>query len=325
MNGELITIPVDDETDSGPVSLELPNLGLQQMIANARAYPRDIKSVVANITTLATLDDETAAECLYALVRSSKHARKDGDKEGDRSGKAIEGPSIRLAEIAAQCYGNCFTDGRRVRIDKTDKVVICEGLFFDAQTNMGNRAMVSRRIADRHGRLYSDDMINVTTQAAISIAKRNAILGGIPRGIYRPAYVAARGIVSGGVAQLPKNRAKALAAFAAYGIVPKQILDVLGVASEGEIGLDHIATLRGMFAAIRNGEATVEEMFPAAPSAAVETDAAPRAQSEAAPRARHRVPWHRVPRPSRLRHSRRRSAAAAATGGVTRRAGVAKR
>ena len=117
---------IDQDEDS--TALALPSLGMQQLIAHARSARRDIKSVVTNITTLATLDEESASECLYALVRRRKRLNAD-EVDSDRENKAIEGPSIRLAEIAAQCFGNCVSDAYRVRVDRTDKVVIAQGIF----------------------------------------------------------------------------------------------------------------------------------------------------------------------------------------------------
>lgn len=237
------------------MAVALTKAEIDQQIATARAYPRKIKNVIASITSLVTLDEETAQECLYALVRRKKTANDDEEN------KPIEGPSIRLAEVAAQMYGNCRIDARVVHVDRTEKFVEAEGVFHDLETNMASRATVRRRISTKHGRLFSEDMIVVTGNAACAIAKRNAILAGIPRGVYRPAYQAARQIVAGTAETLGKNREKAIKAFAAFGVTPAQIFETLGVASELEIKIDHVATLRGMYAALKNAEATVEEMF----------------------------------------------------------------
>lgn len=248
-DGEVISAPpalVDTATITAIASAEI-----DRQIATARSFPRDIRRVKDKVTTLATLDEETAQECLYALVRG----KRDGDN------KPIEGPSIRLAEIAAQCFGNCRVDARVVAINRVEKYVEAEGVFHDLETNMATRSTVRRRISTKNGHLFSEDMIVVTGNAACAIARRNAILQGIPRGLYRPAYQAARDVVAGKVEALSKNRERAIQAFAAYGVKPEQIFERLGVASEMEITRDHIATMRAMFATIKNGEATIEEMF----------------------------------------------------------------
>lgn len=234
---------------------------IDSQIATARQYPRNIHKAIQNITGLATLDDETAAESLYALVRKKKQQGRNANAAPDQENKAIEGPSIRLAEIAAQCWGNCRIEAHVVTVNRQEKYVEAVGTFHDLETNMASTATVRRNIATTSGYLFSADMITVTGNAACAIAKRNAILAGIPRGVYRPAYQAARGIVAGTHATLSENREKAIKAFAAFGVTPAQIFEALDLEGEGDIKLDHIATLRAMFMSIKNGEATVEEMF----------------------------------------------------------------
>lgn len=229
-------------------------------IATARAYPRSIDRAIKNIIQLASLDEETAAECCYALVRQKKRQNRSGNSD-DKENKPIEGPSIRLAEIAAQSWGNCRTDARVVAVNKVEMYVEAEGTFLDLETNTGSRSTVRRRISTRDGRLFSADMIVVTGNAACAIAKRNAILAGIPRGVSRPGYLAARKIIAGTQMTLVANRDKSYAAFAAYGVKPQQLFVALDVEGDGDITPDHIAILRAMFASLKNGESTVEEMF----------------------------------------------------------------
>jgi hypothetical protein len=248
-------------------ALALSRQELDIQISTARQFPRNIPSVIGNITMLATLDEETAQECLYALVRGKKRNKRNnqqGDASppaDDRDNKPIEGPSIRLAEIAAQCYGNCRIDARVIEVNRAEKYVEAEGVFHDLESNMASRATVRRRISTSSGYLFSDDMIVVTGNAACAIAKRNAILAGIPKGLYRPAYQQARAMVAGTVETLASNRDKAIKSFTRFGVTAVQILETLGLESEDEITVDHIATLRAMYATLKNGEANVEEMF----------------------------------------------------------------
>ncbi|RWX72528.1 hypothetical protein [Mesorhizobium sp. M2A.F.Ca.ET.039.01.1.1] len=236
---------------------------LDAQIVTAKQFPRSIQRVIGNITTLATLDEDTAEECLYALVRKKKQRSRNAqaNQQPEEENKPIEGPSIRLAEIAAQCYGNCRIEARVIAVNRVEKYVEAEGIFLDLETNMASKATVRRRISTSGGYLFSDDMINVTSNAACAIAKRNAVLAGIPRGVYRPAYMAARKIVAGTAETLSANRDKAIKAFANFGVTPEQIFEALGVDGEREIKTDHIATLRAMFMTLKNGEETVESMF----------------------------------------------------------------
>ena len=234
------------------LAVSLARAEVDQQIATARALPRSITRAVQNITTLATLDEQTAEECIYALPRA---------------GKAITGPSIRLAEIIASQWGNCRVGARVVHVDRFEKYVEAEGVFHDLETNTATTAWVRRRLSDKYGKLLSEDMIIVTGNAACSIAKRNAIVGGVPKAVWRPAYSSVEGVIAGDIKTLAERREKAMKAFAIFGVTPDQVLSALGVAGLDDVGLSHMTTLTGMHSALKSGEANVEEMFPKAPAA----------------------------------------------------------
>ena len=232
---------------------------LNQAITTARAFPRSIDQAMRNILSLATLDDETAEECVYALPRG---------------GKPIRGPSVRFAEIIASQWGNCHCASRVVAVDKFEKVVIAEGVFLDLQSGMKRTAQVRRRITDKHGRLFNEDMITVTGNAAASIAMREAILKGIPKGVWRRAYDRCEQVIAGDVETLVVRREKAMKAFATFGVTPEQIFSCLDVGGLDDVGLDEITTLTAMFKAIKSGEQKVEDYFPPAADPAKAKEAA---------------------------------------------------
>lgn len=274
-DGEIIETRALSPIDSGALSA-MTRAEIDIQITTARQFPRSIDRAVKNILSLTTMDEETAEEAIYALPRG---------------GKPIRGPSVRLAETIMQQWGNCRVDTRVIQVDRAEKVIVAEATFHDLETNSATRATVRRRIVDSRGRLFSDDMIIVTGNAACSIAKRNAILGGVPKPVWRKAYAAAERVIAGDATTLGETRDKAVKSFALWGVKPEQVFASIGVAGLDDITLEHIPTLRGMFSAIKNGEATVEELFagkrPAAP--AHETikdplaDDAPAAESEKAP------------------------------------------
>lgn len=229
------------------MAITLSRAEIDQQIATARAFPRSIDKAVKNIMSLATMDETTAEECVYALPRG---------------GKPIKGPSARLAEIIVSQWGNCRVSARVVHVDKTDKFIEAEGLFHDLETNMARRALVRRRISDKQGRLLSEDMIVVTGNAACSIAARNAILAGVPKGVWRRAYERCEQVIAGTVETLSVTLDKTMKAFAAFGVPAEMVCAAVGVAGLADIKIDHIPTLRGMYSALKNSEASVDEMFP---------------------------------------------------------------
>lgn len=245
--GDAATMPATFENTSS-LAVSLARGEIDQQITTARAYPRSITKAIDHIVTLATLDERSAAECVYAVPR---------DKQ------MITGPSVRLAEIVAGQWGNCRIGARVVHVDRFEKYLEAEGMFHDLETNMATVARVRRRISNSSGRIYSEDMIVITGNAACAIAKRNAILGAVPRGVWRKAYDAVEAVIKGDVKTLDVRRRNAIKTLIAeYKITEKQIFDALDVSGEADIGLDQVATLSGLRAGLKNGETTVDDVFP---------------------------------------------------------------
>lgn len=218
---------------------------LDQQIATAKKYPRDIRKFLVESSGLATLTEDVAGSCVYALKRGSK---------------VIQGPSARFAEIVASTWGNCRA-GARI-IHEGSRTLVAQGVFHDLESNSLTTIEVQRRITTSTGARYGDDMIGVTANAACSIALRNAVLKGVPKAFWSEAYDKANTVIRGDAETLSVSREKAMQYLHKIGITHEQILAKLGVASVEEITQDHIVTLRGFATAIRDGDSTVEQMFP---------------------------------------------------------------
>ena len=244
IEGEVREVALSDVDSS--LAAALAGVEINQQIATARRFPRQLKVVTDRIFNLATLDADSAAENMFVLPRA---------------GKPIAGPSIRFAEILQQSFGNCRAAARVVLVDRIDMFVEAEGVFHDLETNSATSARVRRPIRTSKGHLFTEDMIIVTGNAACSIAKRNAILGGVPKPLWRSAYEAVQQTVRGDMKTLVERRSEAIKSFAQFGVTADQVFQALGVAGAEDVLLEHIPLLRGMYATIKNGEATVEEMF----------------------------------------------------------------
>lgn len=217
---------------------------IDQQIATAHAFPRSVAKFKAEALEMATLDDETAESCFYSLPRG---------------GKPIEGPSARLAEIVASAWGNLRYGARVVEITPTQ--VVAEGFCHDLQRNNAARIEVRRSIVGRSGR-YNDDMINVTGNAACSIALRNAIFKVVPMAYVKDVYMQARKVAIGDASTLSARRAKMVDHFGKMGVRPERILWLLGKRGVEDIDLDDIHTLIGLATAIKDGDTTVDQTFP---------------------------------------------------------------
>lgn len=236
------------QTDQSLI-VRLADQELQSAYKLANSRERSPEKVAKRIYDLVMLDHISAQECVFALPRG---------------GKPVRGPSIRFAETICSQYGNCRVGARVVHVDRFEKFLEAEGVFHDLETNSITTERVRRRIADSRGRLFNDDMITITGNAACSIAKRNAILKAIPRSLWRKAFEAAEGVLAGDAKSITERRLDALKRFSELGVKPQQIFEALEVEGEHEIGLDQIGTLAAIFQSIKAGDETVESYFPKA-------------------------------------------------------------
>jgi hypothetical protein len=224
-------------------SIERANVDMQ--ISTAKKFPRSLARVKGRMMELATLDQETAESCFYKL---------------NRQGKSIEGPSIRLAEIAASSFGNIRYGARVIAND--GKKITAQGFSHDLETNVYCAVEISRRITTRDGATYSEDMQIVTGNAACAIALRNAMFKVVPFALVKPIYEAAKSTAVGDIKTLAERRTRMLTKLAAMGIDAKRVCATVEKAGIEEIGLAELETLFGLYNAVKDGDQNVDEAFP---------------------------------------------------------------
>lgn len=223
---------------------DVDRASIDMQIATAKQYPRVVSKSLKEAMDLATLDEETAASMFYSLPRG---------------GKQLEGPSARLAEVMAYAWGNLRIDADIVAEERT--TVTAQGTCFDLEKNVAIRVRVKRRITDKNGKRFNEDMIGVTQNAAISIALRNSVFKVVPRAFVDRIYAAAREASIGKAGTLSQKRQNAMAWFAKAGVKPEEVFAVLEVKDLDDVGTEELITLRGIMSAIKDGQATVETVF----------------------------------------------------------------
>lgn len=239
--------PVEVQVVDGN-ALDIQNRGeIDVQIATAQRYPRDLERVTREMIFKAGIDEAMAEEMIYCLPKG---------------GKAIEGPSIRFAEMVYLSYRNCRLDVRLVGVDRKEKNVTAQATFHDLETNVATRMESKRRISGKGGNIFNEDMIMTTYAAVASIARRNAILTGIDRVIWMPAYRRACVVLSGEAAQWQGNYDKAMGLFKAAGVEEPAIRAALGLPMEGKIVVtaELLVSLRGAYASLLRGEVTADEL-----------------------------------------------------------------
>lgn len=221
---------------------------VDSQVATAKRYPRDIRRSIDNSVVMATMNQETAQSCNYALPRG---------------GKPITGPSVHLAKIIVSNWGNMRTEAKVVQI--TDKQVISRGTCWDLETNVASAFEVRRSIIGKNGQRFSEDMITVTGNAANSIAYRNAVFAVIPKAITDRVYYAAQRFITGDLSdsdKLLKVRAGIINNFKnSYGITEEEVVKMCGKQTVNQIGADEISMLMGTIQALKDGDTTVDELM----------------------------------------------------------------
>lgn len=230
-------------TEMGQLAV-LASAEIDKQISTARAHPRSITKFRQTGKEMVTMSEGIARECIYALPRA---------------GKVIEGPSIRFAEIVANAWGN-MRNGARV-IDIGREFVTTQGFCHDLERNIATTFEVRRRITNARGERYNADMIGVTSNAAASIALRNAILRVVPKAFWAEIYYDARSLIAGDIKTLPSRRAEMMKAAMVIGATPEKIYGVLGVKGVDDITIEHMIVISGLLTAIKNGDTTLEEAF----------------------------------------------------------------
>lgn len=240
-----------DESVVHSVSAEIveaqERAGFDIQIATAKKFPRTITSCVNNSIAIATMNEDMAKSCGYALPRA---------------GMPIQGPSVHLARILVGCWGNVRAESKIIRT--THDEVVSQGICFDLETNTAVKVEVSRKITGRNGR-FSDDMINMTKQAAKAVAYRNAVFSIIPKSVIDSVYKATRDLLIGDLSdevRLIKARDKAFKHFKdTYNATEQEVLKAIGLASINAVDQNHIVLLRDIEQAIKDADTTPDEVF----------------------------------------------------------------
>jgi len=220
-------------------------------VSTAKQYPRVLSHVLNQIETYATMDVETAEDCFYALRRNS----------GGGEQTIIEGVSVRLAEIIAGAWGNMRVQTRIIGND--GKTITVQGMCHDLETNLAVSVEVKRRITDRNGKTFSEDMQVVTGNAASAIAFRNAVLKVVPKAVTKNVIDKVKDVALGQSIDLETVRQKLISYYAKIGVPVDQVLSYLGIESLQEMDKEKCFELKALANAIKEGTTTVKESFAA--------------------------------------------------------------
>lgn len=244
--------PPTDVIQSAAALEVLSRAEVDIQIATAKKFPMhgNVHQFSTRAKALVLLDRESADRCTYTLPRGKGEAAK-----------FIRGPSTFFAHNLAVAWGNIRVQSRIVGSDETG--VVAQGTAMDLESNYAISAEVRKSIVGRDGRRYSSDMVTMTSMAASSIARRNAILSVIPRAYWEPLWKEAQTFSQKTDKRtLSEQRAAAVQYFEKRGVSQKRLLETLEKKGIEDLDPDDIENLRGIKTALDEGETTLDEAFP---------------------------------------------------------------
>ncbi|CAB4135912.1 hypothetical protein UFOVP301_30 [uncultured Caudovirales phage] len=245
MTSEITTIEIMPTT----IVESMTRAEVDVQISTAKRYPRSIGQVKKDMLSFATLDQETAESCFYSLPRG---------------GKNIQGPSVRLAEIAVACYGNLRAGVRVIETVSTGEAphVVLQAVCHDLEKNTCVTIEKRRRITKKKNKdAVDEDDINLACNAGSAIAFRDCVFKVVPGALIKPVYEQAKAVAIGDAKTLTERRDRAVAAFGKMGVKLDKILPTIGKKSLEEIDLADLETLFGLHTAIKDGHTTIDEAF----------------------------------------------------------------
>lgn len=245
-------------------TLERAQIDVQ--IATAHAYPRSMDRFKKRALEMVTLDEDTAASCIYR-----RPVGKKLNEKGQWVEEFAEGKSIRMAEIVGASYGNLRVGS--ILVELTPRYVKARGVAHDLESNFFAASEVIEATVDRKGNPYSERMRTVVAKACLAKARRDATFQVVPGALCKMLEDAARKTAIGTTATLGARRQKVLDWITKTGIEPRRVWAALGIGGADDIGLEQLETLTGLRTAITDGDLTADAAFPdAAPTTAPAAD-----------------------------------------------------
>lgn len=240
---------VMEKLEAGSTLVRLEN-DVQMGIALKK--PRDERKILEGAMTELDIYPNCAAEALY---------NKPVGKDDTGIMKYAEGLSIRAAESLGNRWGNnafgCQT------ISENDTATMIAAVFLDYERN--NRRVIEKRVSKfyktREGqvRAYTPDRYDIVLAANQSKALREAILRSLPAGLKEAYMTKAKSVLSKG--KVEDRRKRMIAAFKVFKVTTEMIAE-LGGKAVVELTHDDLDELQGAYNALKDGEVTLQELFP---------------------------------------------------------------
>lgn len=229
---------------------QIERASIDIQIATAHQYPRSMELFRQRAEAMVTLDETTAASCIY---------RRPVGMKGNQVVYA-EGESIRLAEIVAASYGNIRVAGRITEMNP--RYVKAQGVAHDLESNMACTAEVVESTVGKSGAPYSERQRLLIAKVAQAKAIRDAIFKVVPKALCKPLADKAK-LVAQGDAKTFESRRKAVGDWVkSLKIDAKRVWNAVGIRGVQDIDTNVLLLLHGIKTALEDNDITVDEAFP---------------------------------------------------------------
>jgi len=207
------------------------------------------------------------AEIKEACLSEAALMGEDGfyvwDVKSKDGPKVVHGPTVGLMLACARNWGDCAID---VEVQEHGRTFVFIASFIDLETGYNVRRAFRQNKAQNIGSRYDSERAeDMVFQIGQSKAIRNVIRNALPVWLTTAAENAAADVVYGEVNAegIPAAAAKCIAAFKAeFAVKASALVAKIGRPVDDWTARD-IVSLRTAFAALRSGDATLAEVFPA--------------------------------------------------------------
>ena len=246
---------VEHEADTFPtaaaanveVAISRASQEVQAAMAVAKRFPRDMNA---------------------AHARLMQSCRRKGLAEAaiyeyPRGGQKVEGPSIRLAEAAAQCWGNLDFGVIEVEQSAGQSVVMAYAWDLETNTRQVKTFTVKHERHTRQGRTFLTDPRDIYEMVANQGARRlrACILGVIPGDVIDDAVAQCeKTLIGDGKEPIGDRIRKMLKAFAEFTVTQEMVEAKLGHKVDA-ITETELAKLRKTYTSIKDGMGGIHDFF----------------------------------------------------------------
>lgn len=233
-----------------PTALESVTRGeVDMQVSTAKKYPRDMRRFLQGVENAVTKNPDVAATMFYVLPSRGQ------------DNKPIEGPSARFAEVVASAWGNMRVEAMPLSDD--GRTVTAVATAWDMESNVLVRMATQKSVwSTKKDKRFPEFVVVSNTNAAASVAFRNAVLKVVPRAMWWPLYEKARRAAVGDMNKLAETAERWLAVFEKGSVSRKRVFAFLGKESVKDIGAGDINRLQGIYTSLTEGNAKPDDIFP---------------------------------------------------------------